>query len=168
MYFGITHRLLCHIHLMQFSILENKTMYWVLMWLTASDYCSSFFLVLFVGMMSLCYEGLKHIVCTLRRLAAVQHHSHPPSKDCSQQGCWERSHLSMPEHCTIYNAAASPIFCAFIDAITLNSIWTQRMSSSKFRAYQVRSEIEQTIHLLRTSRLADVSAKLQVLLNQMF
>ena len=55
-----------------------------------------------------------------------------------------------------------------ITAITLNYIWSQRMSSSKFRAYQVRSKIEQTINLLRTSRLADVSAKLQALLNQMF
>ena len=55
-----------------------------------------------------------------------------------------------------------------LTAITLNFIWTQRMSSSKFRVYQVRSEIEQNISLLRTSRLADVSAKLQVLLNQMF
>ena len=139
-------------------------MYWVLMWLTASDYCSSFFLVLFVGTMSLCYEGLKHIVCTLRRLSAVQHHSHPPSKDCSQQGCWERSHLSMPEHCTIYNATASPIFCAFITAITLIFIWTHRMSISMFRAYQVWSEIEQTIHLLRTSRLAPSFTQSDVLI----
>ena len=55
-----------------------------------------------------------------------------------------------------------------LTALTLNYIWTQRMSSSKFRAYQVRSEIEQTINLLRTSRLSDVSAKLEFLTNQMF
>ena len=55
-----------------------------------------------------------------------------------------------------------------LTALTLDYIWNQRMSSSKFRAYQVRSEIEQTINLLRTSRLSDVSAKLEILANQMF
>ena len=58
--------------------------------------------------------------------------------------------------------------CTLLTAITLNFIWSHRMSNSKFRAYQVRSEIEQTINLLRTSRLIEVSAKLQALLNQMF
>ena len=53
-------------------------------------------------------------------------------------------------------------------ATTLNYIWSQRISSSKFRTYQVRSEIEQTINLLRTSRLADVSARLQNLAEHMF
>ena len=52
--------------------------------------------------------------------------------------------------------------------ITLSFIWNRRMTNSKFRAYQVRSEIEQTINLLRTSRIFEVSAKLQTLLNQMF
>ena len=53
-------------------------------------------------------------------------------------------------------------------ATTLNYTWSQRMSSSKFRTYQVRSEIEQTINLFRTSRLDDVSARLQNLAELMF
>ena len=53
-------------------------------------------------------------------------------------------------------------------ATTLNFIWTQRMSGSKFRTYQVRSEIEQTINLLRTTRLSNESAKLEDLLNDMY
>ena len=53
-------------------------------------------------------------------------------------------------------------------ATTLNFIWTQRMSGSKFRTYQVRSEIEQTINLLRTTRLSNESAKLEHLLNDMY
>ena len=53
-------------------------------------------------------------------------------------------------------------------ATTLNFIWTQRMSGSKFRTYQVRSEMEQTINLLRTSRLSKESAKLEDLLYDMY
>ena len=55
-----------------------------------------------------------------------------------------------------------------LTAITLSFIWNRRMTNSKFRAYQVRSEIEQTINLLRTSRLSVVSTKLEILVNQMF
>ena len=38
-------------------------------------------------------------------------------------------------------------------AVTLNCIWKERSTSSRVCAYQVRSELEQTIAVLRTSRL---------------
>ena len=53
-------------------------------------------------------------------------------------------------------------------AVTLSCIWKERSTSSRVRTYQVRSELEQTISMLRTTRLANVSATMSTLLNQMF
>ena len=55
-----------------------------------------------------------------------------------------------------------------LTSVTLSYIWNQRMISSKFRAYQVRSEIEQVISLLRTTRHVAAASQLQGLLDQMF
>ena len=55
-----------------------------------------------------------------------------------------------------------------LTAVTLSCIWKERTTSSKVRAYQVRSELEQTINLLRTTRLANASEDLQTMLGQMF
>ena len=53
-------------------------------------------------------------------------------------------------------------------AITLSHLWKQRTSSTRIRLYQIRAEIEQTINLLRTTRLSEESAKLEDLLNDMY
>ena len=55
-----------------------------------------------------------------------------------------------------------------LTAVTLSCIWKERTTISKVRAYQVRSELEQTINLLRTTRLANVSVDLQTMIDQMF
>ena len=55
-----------------------------------------------------------------------------------------------------------------ITAVTLGHIWKERLTSSKIRPYQVRSEIEQAINLLRTSRLANTSTSLATIADQMF
>ena len=55
-----------------------------------------------------------------------------------------------------------------LTAVTLSCIWKERTTSSKVRAYQVCSELEQTINLLRTTRLANASEDLQRMLDQMF
>ena len=51
-------------------------------------------------------------------------------------------------------------------AVTLSCIWRERNTSSRVRAYQVRSELEQTIN--RTTRLADAVNKLCTMLYMMF
>ena len=55
-----------------------------------------------------------------------------------------------------------------ITAVSLGYIWKARLTSSRIRAYQVRSEIEQTINLLRTTRLVNTATSLDTLANQMF
>jgi hypothetical protein len=44
----------------------------------------------------------------------------------------------------------------------------QRISLSRVRAYQVRAELEQTINLLRTSRLSTVADQINSLKDKMF
>ena len=55
-----------------------------------------------------------------------------------------------------------------ITAITLGYIWKERLTSSRIRAYQVRSEIEQSINLLRTTRFGNAAISLETLARQMF
>ena len=55
-----------------------------------------------------------------------------------------------------------------LTAATLGYLWKERLSSTKIRTYQVRSEIEQTINLLRTTRLANAASTLDTMVNQMF
>ena len=55
-----------------------------------------------------------------------------------------------------------------LTAVTLHTIWKERQASSDVRAYTVRSELEQTIALLRTTRLVNVSVALETQYNQMF
>ena len=58
--------------------------------------------------------------------------------------------------------------CSIITAVTLGYIWKERLTSSKIRSYQVRSEIEQSINLLRTTRLANTATSIDTLVSQMF
>ena len=53
-------------------------------------------------------------------------------------------------------------------AVTLSCIWKERSNSSRVRAYQVRSEIEQTIAMLRTTRFATDASLLSTILETMF
>ena len=53
-------------------------------------------------------------------------------------------------------------------AVTLNCIWSERSTSSRVLTYQVRSELEQTINLLQSTRLADAADKLCTMLNMKF
>ena len=53
-------------------------------------------------------------------------------------------------------------------ASTLSSIWKERTTHSRVCRYKVRSELEQTINLLRTTRLATVAVSLNSMLEQMF
>ena len=55
-----------------------------------------------------------------------------------------------------------------LTAVTLSCIWKERTTSSRVQAYKVRSELEQTINLLRTTRLANASEDLQTMIDQMF
>ena len=53
-------------------------------------------------------------------------------------------------------------------AVTLGSIWKQRTTNSRVCAYQVRSQLEQAVNLLRTTRLSDAAETLKSLQDQMF
>ena len=53
-------------------------------------------------------------------------------------------------------------------AATLDSIWRQRYNNSRVCSYKVRSELEQAVRLLRTTRLTDTAETLITMLNQMF
>ena len=53
-------------------------------------------------------------------------------------------------------------------AVSLSTIWKERTTNSRVRAYQVRSELEQTINLLRTTRLVPSSEELRTMVGQMF
>ena len=57
---------------------------------------------------------------------------------------------------------------AILIATTLRHLWLQRASSSRVRTYQVRAELEQTINLLRTSRLRTVSDQIKQIKDRMF
>ena len=51
---------------------------------------------------------------------------------------------------------------------TLSCIWMERTTRSRVCAYKVRSQLEQTINLLRTTRLASVADTLSIMTNEMF
>ena len=55
-----------------------------------------------------------------------------------------------------------------LTAVTLSCIWKERSNSSRVRAYQVRSELEQTIAMLRTTRFATDASLLSTILETMF
>ena len=55
-----------------------------------------------------------------------------------------------------------------LTAVTLGVVWKERQTSSIVRANQVRSEIELTIALLRTTRLSNISLVLERQYEQMF
>ena len=53
-------------------------------------------------------------------------------------------------------------------ATTLRHQWLKRASPSRVQAYQVRAELEQTINMLRTSRLCTAADTISIFKNQMF
>jgi hypothetical protein len=53
-------------------------------------------------------------------------------------------------------------------AATFYCIWRERNTNSWVGTYQVRSELEQAITLLRTTRLCDAAVKMNTLIDQMF
>ena len=53
-------------------------------------------------------------------------------------------------------------------SVTLSYTWKERGSNTRVQPYSIRSQLEQTINLLRTTRLAAVSEELEALYNQMF
>ena len=53
-------------------------------------------------------------------------------------------------------------------AVSLSCIWKERSTSSRVRTYQVRSELEQTISMLRTKRLKCAAETMSTMLSQMF
>ena len=53
-------------------------------------------------------------------------------------------------------------------ATTLRHLWLKRASPSRVQAYQVRAELEQTINMLRTSRLSTAADTISTFKNQMF
>ena len=55
-----------------------------------------------------------------------------------------------------------------LTAVTLNCIWKERSTSSRVCAYQLRSEIEQSIAMLRTTRLGSAAEILSNILEPMF
>ena len=55
-----------------------------------------------------------------------------------------------------------------LTSVTLDVVWKERLVNSRVRAYQVRSELEQTFNLLRTTRLHSISAALETQYINMF
>ena len=55
-----------------------------------------------------------------------------------------------------------------LTAVTLSYLWKERSTGSRVRAYQVRSEMEQTIAMLRTTRLSSTAEVLRNMLEPMF
>ena len=53
-------------------------------------------------------------------------------------------------------------------SVTLSYTWKERGSNARVQPYSIRSQLEMTINLLRTTRLATVSEELEALYNQMF
>ena len=53
-------------------------------------------------------------------------------------------------------------------AVTLGCIWKMRSTNSRVCAYQVRSQLEQAVNMLRTTRLSDAAETLKTLQDQMF
>ena len=53
-------------------------------------------------------------------------------------------------------------------AATLGCIWKERNINSRVGIYQVRSQLEQSVNLLRTTRLSAAVEKLNTFINQMF
>ena len=51
---------------------------------------------------------------------------------------------------------------------TLDSIWKDRNNNSRVCTYKVRSELEQSVSLLRRTRLTEEAESLSMLLGQMF
>ena len=89
-------------------------------------------------------------------LTSLQHHIPSLSAD-------SLLHLGFP------NLEAEMQFpITILVAVTLQVIWKERSTSSRVRAYQVRSELEQTIAMLRTTRLANAAGTLSNLLEPMF
>ena len=72
-------------------------------------------------------------------------------------------HLSLAEADTDHQLP-----CTLLAAVTMSCIWKERISSSMVRAYRVRSDLEQTINLLRTTRFSNDAEILSTMLNQMF
>ena len=53
-------------------------------------------------------------------------------------------------------------------AIALKCVWVDRGNNSRVRTYQVRSELEQSINLLRTTRHINSAVVLNTMVEQMF
>ena len=57
---------------------------------------------------------------------------------------------------------------AILVAVTLACVWKERQASSRVRSYQVRSDQEMTINLLRTTRLGNAAEVLTTMVDHMF
>ena len=55
-----------------------------------------------------------------------------------------------------------------LNAVTLSYLWKERSTGSRVHAYQVRPEMEQTIAMLRTTRLSSTAEVLRNMLEPMF
>ena len=53
-------------------------------------------------------------------------------------------------------------------ATTLGCIWKERNINSRVGIYQVRSQLEQSVNLLRTTRLTAAAETMNTFLNHMF
>ena len=144
---------------------------------------------------SFAWKLLLDLLCTQERLHKMGASQSPLCKLCSKETGTLRHELL---ECTYNNntglqllqclqfhlpslTASSLLHLGFADlesdkqlpatllvAVTLSCIWKERSTSSKVRTYQVRAEIEQTITMLRTTRLANTAETLSTMLNQMF
>ena len=70
------------------------------------------------------------------------------------------------EHGDISQETSLPV--TLLTAITLNHIWKERESGNRIRGYKVRAELEQSINLLRTSRLYSAATILVAMTRFMF
>ena len=89
-------------------------------------------------------------------LTSLQHHLPTLSAD-------SLLHLGFPNL-----EAKMQLPITILTAVTLQCIWKERSTSSRVRAYQVRSELEQTIAMLRTTRLTTAADILSNILEPMF
>ena len=145
---------------------------------------------------SFLWKLLLNLLCTQEKLHKIHSVPSPLCKLCSQAtpGTLEHTFIDCDFHsgvgsrllncCTelLPNLTANSLLqlefssleedmklpSILLTAITFSFIWSHRMSNTKFRAYQVRAELEQTINLLRTTRHSAAADKLLSLSNQMF
>ena len=70
------------------------------------------------------------------------------------------------DHGDIENDKSLPL--TLLTAIILSTVWKEREAGAAIKSYKVRAELEQSINLLRTTRLNNITNQLTDMMHLMF